>query len=283
MIKNFHFGLVGQNIAYSKSVDIFNAIFEIKKIDGKCSLFDIDEADFDSKFKELLNGDVNGLSVTIPYKSKVIPFLDEIYPTAEAMNAVNSIYISKEKSWGDNTDCFGFSLPLAKYAEKLKHSNAVIMGNGGAAKAVIYSLYTDYELSNYILIGRDIEKLEEFKKSLLKVLPELSLGYTTFDRFSKLPFDNYSILINTTPLGGWNHKDNNPIPDLLNLSPNRIYYDLNYNFGNKIIEMAKSKDMITIDGSRMLVGQALRSFYLWTGEKVEFNLVYKKVFGDSNG
>ncbi|MEE8405029.1 MAG: shikimate dehydrogenase, partial [candidate division Zixibacteria bacterium] len=131
MSEFYKFGLIGQNVAYSKSADIFKAIFELKGLDGSFENFDLDsENEFDKKFKSLMTKKICGLSVTIPHKKRVIPLLNDISAVAEALEAVNSISVENGLLHGHNTDVFGFSLPLKPYTEKLKHGRAMILGCG---------------------------------------------------------------------------------------------------------------------------------------------------------
>ena len=90
--------------------------------------------------------------------------------------------------------------------------------------------------------------------------------------------DDLDIIVNCTPAGGWNQPDGSPLPESFSWPAGRIYYDLNYNQGNKVLIEARSAGLRCIDGSSMLVGQALQSYYLWTGHRVAFDAVYKDVF-----
>ena len=276
-MKNFRFGLIGNNVTYSKSADIFEAVFKQHNIDGTCAVYNILPDEFQSKFLKLTETEVDGLSVTIPYKKTVIEYLDDVAPIANAIQAVNSIRLIEGKKIGFNTDCYGLSYPLRKYAEKLKHSTALIIGAGGAAKAVVYALFTDYEIKDFTIIARNSKKLKQFKDSLLNDLIGITLNDFTFDEFSRQ--DRFSICVNCTPLGGWNMPDKLPFPQHFDLQNAKIYYDLNYNADNNCMKFAQSKTQHCLDGSSMLVAQALRSFYLWTGLKTDFKQIYTKVFG----
>ena len=279
-IDKFRFALIGNNVTYSRSTDIFNCIFSLKNIKGSCEIINIEPNDFEKKFQLINESQVDGVSVTIPFKKEVIQYLDEIDPIAEAIQAVNSIHFSKGKRIGYNTDCYGFSKPLHNYSGHLKHGNALILGAGGAAKAVVYTLYTDYEIKDFTIFARDIEKLHLFKESLSSVINSVNLKLCTqSDKFYS-EFDNrYSIGVNCTPLRGWNKPELSPLPEKYDWSNLKLYYDLNYNRDNQLINKAREGCIDAFDGSAMLVAQAIRSFYLWTGVKVTFDEVYAAVFG----
>ena len=277
MSEVYRFGMVGHNTAYSKSPDIFKAIFGIKKVTGSFTNLVIEPEEFEARFRELASGDLQGLSVTIPFKNAVLPFLDDIDPVAEALQAVNSVLIKEGKLYGFNTDSHGFSLALRPFAERLKHGRALVFGNGGVAKAVIYSLYTYYEVRRFTVVGRSQKRLNEFRKSLQKQISGIAIETSVSSE--QISSSTIDIIVNCTPLGGWNSPEDSPFSKGFDWSCGKIYYDLNYNTGNRLIEKAKSSGLATIDGSMMLVGQAIRSFNIWTGEDVAFEAVYERVFG----
>ena len=281
-MKSFRFALIGHNVTYSKSADIFTAIFEIEKVNGSCTIYNIEPDDFADEFPRISSDDVDGMSVTIPYKNAVIPYLDEIDPIAKAIEAVNSIHFSKSVKYGYNTDCYGFSYPLHKYASLLKNDAALIFGGGGAAKAVVYALYTDYEIKQFTVVGRNEIKLQEFKKSFENQIEFIQIDVLTYSNLVKGLHDKrFAIAVNCTPLGGWNLPDKTVFPDEFDWRTVKLFYDLNYNADNKIIASTKQNESVldSIDGSMMLVAQAVRSYFLWTGVKTDVNSVYQNVFG----
>ncbi len=276
-MKQFRFGLIGNNVTYSKSADIFQALFQQHNIDGSCEVFNIKPEEFKAKFETINDSLVDGLSVTIPYKKDVITSLDEIDPVTKAIKAVNSIRLKDGKRIGYNTDCYGSSYPLRIHAEKLKHNKAIIIGAGGAAKAAVYALFADYEIKDFHIVARDEEKIKLFQESLQTDLKGISIKGSSFENCNS--DTRFAICVNCTPLGGWNLPDVMPFPKNINFQNVKIYYDLNYNADNKCMKIAQTKTQFAINGSAMLVAQALRSFYLWTGIKTEFEPIYKKVFG----
>ena len=225
-----------------------------------------------------MTNNICGLSVTIPHKKRVIPLLNDISAVAEALEAVNSISVENGQLHGHNTDVFGFSLPLKPFAEKLKHGRAMILGCGGSARAVVYSLYIDYEISEFCVICRSGDKLQQFKTSMKQILKNSHIETSAISDCTDALSKTFSIVVNCTPLGGWNHQDTLPFPEDFNWNSSRIYYDLNYNQDNLALRKALDNNVTAFDGSQMLVGQAVRSFDIWTGLTVEFDEVYDKVF-----
>lgn len=276
-----NFGLLGHNIGYSKSADIFMAIFAELGVKGRFDNFDLEPDRFESEFCGLKSdGQVAGLSVTIPYKHRVISLLDELHPVAEALEAVNSIAFQSGQLIGFNTDRDGFGWRLKDFAPRLKHGHAVVLGCGGSAKAAVYSLHTDYEIDRITVLGRSRERLAAFSDSLHGVIGALNLQTDLIHTLPSMRTDNLSIVVNCTPLGGWNNPDQSPIPSDFTWPGGKIYYDLNYNQGNLLVQKAESCGMVALDGSAMLTAQALKSFEIWTGRTVPFEPIYRKVFGN---
>ncbi|MEW5995929.1 MAG: shikimate dehydrogenase, partial [Candidatus Zixiibacteriota bacterium] len=222
-----------------------------------------------------------GLSVTIPHKMSAIEYLSYIDETAQLVQAVNSVLISDGKLHGFNTDCYGFSLPLKDHAERLAGGMALVLGSGGAARAAIYSLISDYQVARVIATGRSEEKLHRLKQifNKLKSVPEIETEMFAPENISGLSKREFDIVVNCTPLGGSNHSDSSPLPPQFQMRRDVIYYDVNYNDDNSPVKAARKAGAVAIDGSMMLVGQAVKSFELWTGEIVPVEPIYHKVFG----
>jgi len=240
-----HFALIGRNVAYSKSEDIFKAIFKLVGIPGQFNMFDVEPADLESR----------------------------------ALEAVNSVCVDNNRLLGYNTDCYGFGIPLSEHNERLKHGHALILGCGGAARAVLYSLYVDLEVRRFTVAGRCRSKLTEFTQKLGSRFERVKIDKAPLDTVSLQNNQRYDLIVNCTPLGGWNHVEESPLAPSFDFTRCRIYYDLNYNRDNKIILAAREAGVTVVDGAAMLVGQAIRSFDIWTGQRVPFAPIYEAVFG----
>ncbi|MDZ4724323.1 MAG: shikimate dehydrogenase [candidate division Zixibacteria bacterium] len=283
MSDDLKFGLIGNNVHYSKSPDIFQAIFKLIGKTGSFEIFTIHSTDLGERLKEIVGHGFTGLSVTIPYKSQIIPLLEDIDPIAQTVDAVNSVAVSKGQLHGYNTDCHGFCIPLREYTDKLKYKTALILGCGGAARAVVYALHVDFEVNRFIVYGRSAEKLQVFKDSLEGRMKNIEIQLMSPMQETSLAPENVELMVNCTPVGGWNQDQISAIPSSFSLQKGSIYYDLNYNEGNKSIRQATEMGLITVDGSAMLVGQALKSFDIWAGQSAPFEPIYSSVFGRESG
>jgi len=272
------FGLIGHKIGYSKSPDIFASIFSRMNIDGSFESFDFPPEKLEQVFQHLTESEISGLSVTIPYKSAIQDYLTSLDKSAQIVGAVNSIKLKGGKSLGYNTDTYGFSLGLEGHRELVTGNSATILGCGGAASAAVYSLYSDFGVRQFQIYGRNQNRLGLFVERMKAQLVGCEFETTdlmTTETVQAAP----AIVVNCTPLGGGSFPKENPLPQSLNWQEVRVYYDLNYNSDSPAIVVAKSKGAITLDGRKMLVGQAVRSFKIWTGHEADMGPVFEDVFG----
>lgn len=239
-------GLLGRNISYSFSKAYFKKKFEDEKIEGiSYENFDIQSIDlFPSIIKNTYG--LKGLNVTIPYKQSVMPFLDKINKKAKAIGAVNTIKVTKKgKLVGYNTDCYGFSKSLEPLL-KPHHKKALILGTGGASKAIAYSL-------------------KKLGISYFYVSRKQSEGVTyTYESLSKKSIEAHQIIINCTPLGTF--PNINDCPNILydGITNQHILFDLIYNpEETKFLQLGKQQNAVTTNGLNMLKLQAEKSWSIW--------------------
>ena len=236
------FGLLGKDIGYSFSRDYFSNKFTAENLQHKYVNFDLENL---STFKSLLNRkDISGMNVTIPYKQKVIPFLDELDPIAKAIGAVNTIVFKDDKRLGFNTDHIGFQNTLLNHL-KPQHDKALVLGTGGASKAVCYVL-------------------EQLKIQVLKVSRSEGPDKKAYHQLSAKDYKEHSLLINCTPLGTHPNTDTYPPIDYRQINTEHLLYDLIYNPKvTAFMQMGKDKGAAVLNGYQMLVEQAEASWSLW--------------------
>ncbi len=245
---NHLFGLIGYPIAHSFSKKYFSDKF-LKEGINDCyyELFPLKDID---ELPTLINRypNIKGLNVTIPYKELVIPFLDEIDESAKEVGAVNTIKIESGKLIGYNTDVYGFEKSLSRFLNKnqLKSINkALILGTGGASKAVKYVL-------------------NKLGKSCAFVSRNSKKGDLTYDDLNEKILSEYQLIINTTPLGMSPKTDAFPKLKYELLDSNHFLYDLVYN-PEKTVFLAKGKKQgcKIINGLSMLHLQAEKAWEIW--------------------
>lgn len=239
-------GLLGRNISYSFSRAYFKEKFEKEEITNTTyENFDIESIDL---FPSIINNTegLKGLNVTIPYKQEVMPFLDKINKKAKAIGAVNTIKITKKgKLVGYNTDCYGFKKSLKPYLQP-HHKNALILGTGGASKAIAY---TFKKLGiTYHYVSRKQSEGVSF----------------TYDSLTKDIIKNHQIIVNSTPLGTFPNIENCPNIPYNAITNDHILFDLIYNpEETKFLKLGKVQQAITINGLNMLKLQAEKAWSIW--------------------
>ncbi|NNT72805.1 shikimate dehydrogenase [Flavobacterium sp. IMCC34852] len=239
------FGLIGKNISYSFSKKYFTEKFALGNLTD-CSYENFDLQSIE-EFPTLIaqNSDLKGLNVTIPYKETVIPYLSKLSKTAVQIGAVNVIRFTKKgKLKGYNSDYYGFMKSLEPLLQPY-HQKALILGTGGAAKAVAFAL--DQLGILYTYVSREAKE-----------------GMIDYDRINATTFDNYHIIINCTPLGtSPDIKAFPPIPYHF-FSEKHIAFDLIYNpEETQFMKKAKKNGAITKNGYEMLVLQAEKAWKIW--------------------
>lgn len=234
-------GLVGHNVPYSFSKKYFDQKFQKLLLNNySYEVFDMETLD---GFKEVIKDpNLKGLNVTIPFKEKIIPFLDELSEEAQEVGAINCISIENGKTKGYNTDAFGFEKTLLLH-KKEHHNAAIIVGNGGAAKAIQY------------------------------VLKKYNIPYITVSRSTEINYDNlmaaqvkeHPLIIQCTPVGTFpNVEACVPFP-FEGVTENHLVIDLVYNPEySQFIKNASAKGAKTVNGLLMLEQQAEKAWEIWT-------------------
>lgn len=239
------FGLVGKNISYSFSKSFFTEKFKNEKLNNH-SYQNFDLANL-SELPSILENNTNlkGLNVTIPYKQDIFNYLDEIDKTAQEIGAVNTIKITKEnKLKGFNTDYYGFKKSLQPFL-KNHYQKALILGTGGASKAVAYAL-------------------QELNITYTYVSRKPNSDQLNYQDLNEAIFNEYPIIINCTPLGTFpNTNEFPPLPYSL-FTEKHLAFDLIYNPEQTLfLQKAKEHQATTVNGLQMLIFQAEKAWEIW--------------------
>lgn len=238
------FGLIGRNISYSFSRKYFSEKFAAEGTEATYENFDLQDI---SEFPEVIKShkDLTGLNVTIPYKEAIFPFLDKLEDTAREIGAVNTIKVEKDGSLtGHNTDYFGFLESLKPFL-KPHHKKAMILGTGGASKAVHYAL----ELLSIpsIFVSRTASK-----------------NSISYEDLSQEILNEHQLIINTTPLGTFPRVEEHPALPIHFLGKEHLLYELIYNPpSTKLMQLAKEQGATVLNGEKMLILQAEKAWEIW--------------------
>lgn len=237
------YGLIGRKLSHSFSKSFFENKFQTLNIDSVYENFEIETI---TQIKDVFAAsDLAGLNVTIPYKEAVIPFLDGLDESAKSVGAVNCIQIKNGKHIGYNTDVFGFRQMIKPFLES-HHERALILGKGGAAKAVAHVLN---ELGlNVFFVTRNPKGGNDF----------------SYDDINEAMIHSCGIIVNTTPVGMFPDIENAPAIPFEFLSDQNLVVDLIYNpKETSFMKKAKSFGANAINGETMLHQQAEKSWEIW--------------------
>lgn len=267
--------IIGHPIAHSLSPVIHNTLFNMYNIDAIYVAFDVKP----EKLREAINGirslNIKGCTVTIPHKERVIVLLDEVDPVAQKIGAVNTIKNENGKLIGYNTDVWGFLEPLTRFADALRGDSALLIGAGGAARAIVYALKT---------LGVGKLFIANRTKTRGKILEEYSLEigldaeYIGFDEKAlNEKARKVKLIVNATPLGM--HGIGGRVPITSNsIRSDTIVYDIVYNpVETPLLVEARKAGAKIITGVDMLIYQAMLAFKIWTGVHPEPDPLYDVV------
>ncbi|SJZ73251.1 shikimate dehydrogenase [Garciella nitratireducens] len=262
------YGLLGKKLNHSLSPEIHAEIFKNLKIEGHYHLFEVEKKDLKDVVKGLKALKIRGVNVTIPYKVAIIEFLEEISREARKIGAVNTICFEDDKAIGYNTDYYGFSKILEKHKIEVKNKKIVVLGTGGASKAVLQYLI-DENAGEITVVSRDTAKA---KKRLQ------SFHIIDYEKLKNSSFKD--IIINCTPCGMYPNVNESVIERKI-LSKFQTAIDLIYNPKETLfLKYAKLEGLNTANGLYMLVGQAIKAQELWNHRILEpfiEDQIYKKL------
>nr|WP_197480146.1 MULTISPECIES: shikimate dehydrogenase [unclassified Anabaena] len=258
-------GVIGHPVEHSLSPVMHNAALAQLGLDYIYLPFPIKPQDLEVAIAGLATVGVVGFSVTIPHKQAIIPLLSEISPIAQAIGAVNTVSRKDDKWVGTNTDIAGFISPLqTTYKQDWSQKIAVILGNGGAARAVVAGCH-QLGLAEIHVVGRNIQRLQEFQQSWANSPIGTNLQVHPWDKLTQL-IPQADLLVNTTPMGMYPHVDESPVSadEMVNLQVGAIAYDLIYiPQPTKFLQYAQQQGAIAIDGLEMLVQQGVAALKIW--------------------
>lgn len=242
------YGLIGKSLSHSFSKRYFSEKFGRESIDAQYELYELTDI---SEFPDLIKSlpTLRGLNVTIPYKAEVIPYLDWLSHEAETVGAVNTIRREADgKLSGHNSDIYGFRDSVLDLLHGHEPEAALILGTGGAGKAVAYTLKRMLGVDDLLWTSRKPAGNDQ----------------VSYAELAKIDWSKYSLIVNTTPLGMYPKIDATPDLPWDKLSAKHYIIDLIYNPAEtKLMKLAAERGAKTCNGLDMLIGQAEKSWEIW--------------------
>lgn len=266
------YGVIGNPVHHSLSPVIHNRAF--KQIGWNAVYLAFEVKDLEEALRGIRGLEVRGVSVTIPFKTAVVPLLDEVEGLARKIGAVNTIVNRAGKLIGYNTDCDG-ALEALEEKTSLRGKKIILVGAGGAARAIGFGLK---ERQCHLIVVNRSKKGERLSKKLgCQYLPLSSLARM---RAGELEAD---VIINATSLGMYPRDGETPIPKGL-LQKGMTVMDIVYQpLRTRLLREAKQRGCITVNGLEMLMRQAAAQFEMWTGRRLEIGQIKRALLRTLEG
>ena len=263
-------GLFGCPVDENATVVIMEAAFKALNLNYRYNTTLVYPQDLETAVKALKAFNMKGTHITIPHKVEVLKYLDHISETAEQMGAVNTIYLRDGETYGENTDGKGFITSLIEAGIPLKGQRVVVLGAGGAARAMTVEL-AGAGVSHIMIVNRGIERGKALA-DLLNGKTSTKAEYVLWDKTFPIP-EETNIVVNATSIGMY-PDPNKPDIDYSTLNDKMIVCDGVHNPVQTpfLIEAAK-RGCKTLDGFSMLINQGAVSFKLWTGHEAPVDVM----------
>ncbi|MFC1914184.1 shikimate dehydrogenase [Chloroflexota bacterium] len=269
-------GVIGDPIEHTMSPVMHNAAFAELGLDYVFVPFHVKKEELGKAIKGMRALHVRGMNVTIPHKVAVIPLLDKIDPAAEKIGAVNTIVNDNGVLTGYNTDASGFLQALQEQGVEPKGKNAVILGAGGASRAISYILVQ--RGTNLVILNRELELdwAEDLAHWLSQVFRNRVKARKLDEENLSASLEGADILVNATSMGMSPKSNETPVPARL-LKPEMVVFDIVYNpLQTKLLREAEEAGSKNIAGIDMLAWQGALAFAMWTGQKAPVDLMKKE-------
>ena len=267
------YAVLGDPIDHSLSPNIHNAAFRHLKLDHSYIAYKISAGELAAGIDSLKKIKIAGFNVTIPHKIEIMKFLDDMDTTSKVIGAVNTVSNENGKLKGYNTDMIGFLDPIKKKNLTIKDSHVLLLGAGGAARAIVTAMIKE-KASKITIVNRTQEnanKLADFAKKIGGNADAVSI-----QKANELIGD-YKFIINSTSIG----MKNEPSPiSTRNISKNSVVYDIVYQpINTDLIKKSKENGATIIYGYEMLLSQAACSFEIWHKMEAPYDVMKKALLG----
>jgi len=240
------FGLLGKTLGHSFSRSHFMEKFEKEQIEATFENVELPDVKALEEWMKKAPTEFTGVSVTIPYKEAVIPFLDELSVEAKEIGAVNCIHFKDGKAIGHNTDAFGFGQSIKPFLRNI-HERALLLGTGGASKAVAYTLRN---------LGITVGHLSR--------TPNEDQMIFAYDQANEIMVKSFPMIVNCTPLGTFPNLEEKPNFPIELVGEDHFVVDLIYNPPEtQFLKLARENGADTLNGLSMLHQQAVKAWEIW--------------------
>ena len=260
-------GVIGDPIEHSLSPVMHNAAIASLGVDYVYLAIPVKTADLSIAIAGFNAIGLQGFSITIPHKQAILSFLTEVSSVAKVVGAVNTVWRTDAGWSGTNTDVEGFITPLQAYNRDWSQTMPLILGHGGAARAVVVGL-TQLGCTEIHIVGRDVQRLSQFQQSWVDAPLPITINVHRWEQLPEL-MPKADLVVNTTPVGMYPNVEQSPIDNaaMQQLREGAIAYDLIYTPNpTQFLQQAQQQGAIAIDGLEMLVQQGAAALKIWLGQ-----------------
>lgn len=258
--KELHLGVLGKKLGHSLSPEIHADLFRQQNLSGSYEKYEMSRDALPHLFEFMKEHNITGLNVTIPYKEDLFQMVDILDDHAKAIGAINTVHLKDGISYGYNTDYIGVTRMLKKAGFNLSGKHTVIIGSGGASRALIYGFHINGASS--ITIAARNEEAKELLKNQFPYIETCTLN--------EIPSGD--LIINTTPVGMFPNVGNSAVrADTIRKF--KVAADIVYNpLITEFLRIAKKENLQIITGLMMLVDQAIGSEEIWLEKKLDYHM-----------
>ena len=265
------YGIFGYPVEHSFSPLMHNAAFSALKINARYMAFTVKPEHVRKALDGIRVMNIAGINVTVPHKSSVIPYLDEVTPLAQKIGAVNTILNTNGYLTGTNTDVSGFIRSLSALNFSPKNTTVALLGAGGSARAVLAGL-ADAGASRILIHNRNAERAEKLVTEFSQHFPKTQLAAVSLQTVKE---SNLDLLVNTTTVGM--KYDSSPL-DLSQCGIIKHVIDIIYSPAKtRLLREAEELGIPSVNGSGMLLSQGCEAFTFWTGKTAPENVMREQL------
>ncbi len=272
-------GLIGYPIKQSFSPFIHNVAAELTGTKLIYLPFEVHSTNLKNAVRGMVALGIKGFNVTVPHKVKVVEYINKLSEEAAVIGSVNTVINEQGKLIGYNTDVNGIFESLSPYKSQISGNEVCVIGAGGSARTVIYTLIRNFKPQKIYLVNRTEQHAESLKqhfKSKMKFDGVVTKELQQPELANVL--NNCSLIVNSTPVGMYPASDDSVLVTPDAFVKDQVVFDLVYNpIRTKFLQLAESKGAFAVNGLNMLVQQAAKSFTLWTGKEFPIDKVYKSL------
>lgn len=256
--------VIGNPIEHSLSPPMHNAAYKQLDMDYVYVAFKIEKEDLSHLIESAKTMGLLGLNVTIPYKTDIIEYLDEVDDTARRINAVNTISFRNKIAKGYNTDGTGAVKSIEKYTT-LENKRVLVLGAGGASKAITFTLL-NHGIKSLTIANRSKDNALQLINNLKKQTGFEAIDFVDIQQADMI-LDDVDIIINTTPIGMYPNVDVDTPIKTDKINETHVVMDIIYNpLETRLLKEAKSNGATTVSGTNMLINQGITAFEIFTGK-----------------